>query len=164
MVSMDDIPPQIRWEIAAKSVTCMSIAYDALFRKAFGDGIDELDERIMAEGGKEVKKIAASLGLPAGNAKAVSDAWGILSTILFGPGFENEIAEATEDRVVERLVGCAMLNAHREMGVPPLGTPIHCQAFCKSAVEGLNPRYTQRFTRRMCTGDPFCESVIEVRR
>ena len=36
MVSIKDIPAEVRWEIAARSATAMSFAYGSLFREGFG--------------------------------------------------------------------------------------------------------------------------------
>jgi predicted ArsR family transcriptional regulator len=119
----------------------------------------------MSEGGKGAKTMAESLGLPARNAKEVEDAFGIISTILLGPGFESEIREANEERVIVRLTGCPMLNAHRSVGYGPTsGTPSHCQEFCQSSVQSLNPSYVILYGKRMCTGDPYCEYSIELKK
>jgi hypothetical protein len=34
----------------------------------------------------------------------------------------------------------------------------------KSEVEALNPAFAQSFTKSMCSGDSFCEMVIERKR
>ena len=88
----------------------------------------------------------------------------IISTIILGPELKGETLEADEERVVQKMTGCPMLNAHRNIGNAPIGTPAHCQAFCQNSVESLNPRYTLRYTKRMCTGDPHCEYVIELKK
>ncbi|TFH49694.1 MAG: hypothetical protein E4G89_04475, partial [Methanothrix sp.] len=155
---------EVRWEIATKAANSQSVVYDMLVRQIIGDKIDEIWNVIMSEGGKESKVMAESLGLPASNAKEIDEAFGIISTILLGPEFESDILEANEDRVIVRLTGCPMLNAHRTVGGPAVGTPAHCQAFCQSSVESLNPRYTMRYTKRMCTGDPYCEYAIELKK
>lgn len=153
MASTEDIPAQVRWEIATKAANSQSVVYDMLVRQIIGDKVDEIWKVIMSEGGKEAKVMAESLGLPAKNAKEIEDAFGIISTILMGPGFESEILEANEDRMIVRLTGCPMLNAHRRVGYGPTsGTPFHCQEFCQSSVQSLNPRYVIRYSKRMCIG------------
>lgn len=163
MVSIKDIPAEVRWEIATKAANSQSAVYDMLVRQIIGDKIDEIWNVIMTEGGKESKAMAESLGLPTSNAAEIDDALGIISTIILGPEIESDVLEANEDRVIERTTGCPMLNAHRGIGYgPTAGTSAHCQAFCQSSVESLNPRYTLRYSKRMCTGDPYCEYAIEL--
>ncbi len=165
MVSIMDIPAEVRWEIATKSANSQSVVYDMLVRQIIGDKIDEIWNVIMTEGGKESKAMAQALGLPAGNAMEIDDTLGIISAIILGPELRGEILEANDDRVIGKVTGCPMLNAHKSIGYgPTAGTPAHCQAFCQSSVESLNPRYTLRYTKRMCTGDPYCEYAIELKK
>lgn len=165
MVSIKDIPAEVRWEIATKAANSKSVVYDMLVRQIIGDRVDEIWYMIMTEGGKEAKALAESLGLPASNAPEIDDAVGIISTIILGPEFESDVLDAKGDRVIGRMTGCPMLNAHRSFSNgPTAGTPAHCQAFCRSSVESLNPRYTLQFNKRMCTGDPYCEYAIELKK
>ena len=164
MLSIKDVPAEVRWEIATKAANSQSVAYDMLVREIIGDKIDEIWNLIMAEGGKESRALAESLGLPTGNALEIENALDIISTIILGPELIGETLEADEERVVQKMTGCPMLNAHRNIGHPPIGTHAHCQAFCQSSVESLNPRYTLRYMKRMCTGDPHCEYVIELKK
>ena len=165
MVSLKDIPAEVRWEIATKSANSQAVVYDMLVRQIIGDRIDEIWNLIMSQGGKESKAVAESLGLPASNAMEIGDTLDIISTILLGPEFKGAILEANEDKVIGKLTGCPMLNAHRNIGQGPIvGTPAHCQAFCQNAVESLNPRYTMHYMKRMCTGDPYCQYAIELRK
>jgi hypothetical protein len=161
MVTAKDIPAEIRWEIAANSGTAMSVALDRAFRQAFGDKIDDITIQIWAEGGKQSKAIANALGLPARNAREVDEALGIVSTIILGPGFEGEYIESNDDRVRFKVTRCPMLNAHMQIDYPPTTeTPKGCQAFCQNLVENLNQGYTLNYSKRMCTGDPYCEYSV----
>ena len=135
-----------------------------LVRQIIGDKIDEIWNIIMTEGGKESKPMAQSLGLPISNAVEIENTLDIISAIILGPELKGEIFEANEERVIGKITSCPMLNAHRNIGhVPTAGTPAHCQAFCQVSVESLNPLYTARYMKRMCTGDPHCEYVIELK-
>ncbi len=165
MVSIKDIPAEVRWEIATKAANSQSVVYDMLVRQIIGDKIDEIWNVIMSEGGKESKALAESLGLPASNATEIDSTLDIISAIILGPELMGEIVEADERRVIGKITGCPMLNAHRNIGYwSTAGTPAHCQAFCQSSVESLNPRYTMRYMKRMCTGDPYCEYAIELKK
>lgn len=163
MVSIKDIPPEVRWEIATRSANLGSVAQDALLRESFDNDekIDEIGQRVWSDGGRAVRDIATALGLPSGNSVEIDEALGVVSSILLGPGFDTEITESSESRVIGRITGCTMLNAHRELGVPTAGTHLHCLAFCENGVQGLNPAFAMRYFSRMCTGDPYCEYSIE---
>lgn len=165
MVSITDIPAEVRWEIAARAANSQSVVYDMLVRQLIGDKIDEIWNVIMTEAGSQSKAMAESLRLPAGNALEIDSTLGIISSIIMGPEFRGEILDSGEERVVGRIDGCPMLNAHRNLGQDkPTGTASHCQAFCGSSVESLNQRYTMRYTKRMCTGDDHCEYAIEIKK
>jgi hypothetical protein len=163
-MKIDNIPAEVRWEIAAKSATALPVVYDMIFRRALGPKYDEIELPIWIEGGKEVKKIADALHLPVKNAKEISDAYGIVSKILFGPELQWKKMAEGDFKVVGRVTGCPLLNRALEMGVYPGVLLNACQAYSRSAVENMNPRYTHRHTRRMCTGDPYCEATIELRK
>jgi hypothetical protein len=119
----------------------------------------------MTESGKQSKAMAESLHLPVGNAMEIDSTLGIISTIFMGPEFNGETMDAGEQRVVGRITGFTMLNAHRNTWQgPTAGTSAHCQTFCQSSVESLNPRYTMRHTKRMYAGDLHCEYAVELKK
>lgn len=165
MVRIMDIPAEVRWEIAARGANSQSVVFDMLVRQIIGDKIDEIWNVIMTEAGRQSKAIAESLNLPASNALEIDNTLGIISAIIMGPEFRGKIMDAGEKRVIGRIYGCPMLNAHRNLGQgKPVGTASHCQAFCSSSVESLNPQYTMRYTKRMCTGDDYCEYAIQLKK
>lgn len=162
MINLKDIPAEMRWAIATKSATSMPWAYGIAFQDIVGkEKFNEIARQIWIEGGKEAKSMADMLGLPTRNAKDVDNTWGIIGSILDGPEIKWEVIEESEDRVVTRITGCPFLNRAREMGIDPKDAFGSCQAYNKSVVETLNPKYTQRFESGMCLGAPFCESVVE---
>ncbi len=162
MVSIEDISPEKRWEIASKSASAMPFIYDIHFRKVLGEKYDEIEKSIWIEGGKEVKNLATALGLPAENAIEINRTFGIIGTILFGPEFKFGIIEETKDRVVGKVIECPVLNRAREMGLDPETVALKaCTTFDKSLVENLNPEYTHRLNANMCSGSRYCEMVIE---
>ena len=165
MVDIEDIPPKLRWEIATRSASAMPVVYDMFFRKSVGGRYDEIELPIWTEGGREAKRLATALWLPANDAKAISESMGIISQILFGPEFRFELAKEAPDRTVTKITGCPMLNRTAEMALKPEERILHaCEAYVKSAVENLNPKYTHRFGKRMCEGDSYCEGIVELRK
>lgn len=85
MVSIEDIPAEVRWEIAAKAASAIPLAYDRVFREVLGDKYDEIERPIYVEAGKEMKSLATALGLPTDNARDLGDIKRVLFTILYGP-------------------------------------------------------------------------------
>ncbi len=164
MVTVEDIPAELRWEIAAKSVTAMPIIYDIIFRKALGAKYDAIELPIWVEGGKDVKKVAHALGLNTENAKDISDTYGIISKIIFGPELKTSVSQEKADRTVSRGTECPFLNRAIEMGMNPALLINACQAYNRSAIENLNQKYTIKSTKQMCKGDPYCENIIELKK
>ncbi|MDP3066593.1 MAG: hypothetical protein Q8N08_07635 [Methanobacteriaceae archaeon] len=164
-MDIEDIPAEVRWQIATKASNIASVAQvHALQEVAGEEAADQMECMIMREGGKQAGELAATLGLPAGNAIETSEAWEIMGKILLGPEIESHVVEADENRIVDRITGCAMLNAHQELGAPLAGLPEHCQAYNTNAVESINPRYTQQFSKKMCAGNEYCESTLELKK
>lgn len=165
MVSIEDIPAEKRWEIAAKTASAMPLLYDMHFRKVLGEKYDEIERQIWVEGGREVKNLAMALGLPSGNAREISETIGLVGTILYGPEFKFHEVEKIRGITAGRITGCPILNRAREMGLDPeIAALTACKELEKSAVENLNPEYTYRLNANMCSGDEYCEMVIERRR
>ena len=165
MVSIEDIPAEQRWEIAARAASAIPFAYDIAFREAIGEKYDEIEQFIFVEAGKEIKNLASALGLPTGNAREINETFEVIGTILNGPEFKAETTEEGDDRTVGRTTQCPMLNSAVEMGLDPQIVALTaCQTYHKSAVENLNPGFTHHFNKRMCGGDPYCEMVIERRK
>lgn len=163
-MELEDIPAEIRWEIATKASMASSIGYGLAFRQILGEEtVRKVEEAIMAEGGKEIKNIANSLGLPTKNAIEVDDAFGFIGMTMWGK-MDYETLESTNNKVVQRITSCPNLNTHKEMNAPIISMPHLCQVLATSAVEELNPEYTQRFTKKMCAGDDYCEYAVELKK
>jgi hypothetical protein len=161
MAKIEQIPSHLRWEIAAKSATALPVLYDIIFRKALGGRYDATMLPIWVEGGREVKMIADALGLPKENAKDIGETYGLIAKILFGPEMKSSVSKRRADRAAMKGTRCPLLNRALEMGMDPALLLNACQAFNRSAVENLNPKYTVRSAKSMCTGDRYCENVIE---
>lgn len=163
-MELEDIPAEVRWEIATRTSQSLSVGYGMAFRQILDEEtVKQVEKAIWTEGGKEVKAIANILGLPSKNAIEVNDAWGIVGMIIMGE-WEYKTQEANNDCVIGHLTSCPNLNTHREMNAPIISMPDLCQAYCTGAVESLNPKYTQKFTKRMCTGDSYCESIVGLKK
>jgi hypothetical protein len=166
MVSIEEIPVEERWIIAAKSAGFMPLLYDKFFRKALGEKYDEIERPILMEAGKEMKDIAMALGLPSSNARQIVETVGILSTISFGPENKYEPVVETENGAMGKITECAIRNSAIQMGLDPeISALTACQTMMRSVVESLNPEYTLKVdTKNMCSGDKYCEMVVERQR
>jgi hypothetical protein len=164
MVNLEDIPAEMRWAIAAKSASAMPFAFSMAFQEIIGkEKFDEVARKMWIEGGKEAKSLADMIRLPIGNAIEVDDSWGLISSILYGPEIKWDVIEENEDLRITRITGCSFLNRAMEMGIDPNDGFGGCQAYNRSIVENLNPKYTQRFESGMCLGAPFCRSIVELK-
>ena len=165
MVTIEDISVETRWEIAAKSASTVPLLYDKYFRKVLKEKYDDNERPIWIESGKEMKNLAEVLDLPRDKALEISESLGIIGTILYGPEMKTELVDATEDRAVERKIQCSVLNRANEMGLDPkISAQRACMVFLKTAVEALNPAFTYQLNKSMCSGDDYCEMVIEKKR
>jgi hypothetical protein len=162
-MSINDVPPEIRWEIAAKVSSNLARGYSSALRQVMDDKIVKMEETIWAEEGKQVKNIASSLKLPTDTAPEVNETWLTVASIII-PGIENQVTDSSRNRVVTKITSCSMRSDQKDMGLPIGNLCRICKAFNKNAVESLNPDYTQSFTSRMCLGDSYCESVVELKK
>jgi len=170
-MNINDIPAELRWEIAAKSASAMPLAQIMIFREAFGDKYQEFesmmeaaDRKSMMESAKQASNLAKELGLPTKTAEDVDNTQGIIYGILLGPELKYEIVKSSSNQVQTHITGCPMLNRAKEMGINAELLYEGCTAQNKSTVENLNSKYSQRFTKAMCMGDPYCETCTELKK
>ncbi|KUK44520.1 MAG: hypothetical protein WCY97_05730 [Methanothrix sp.] len=92
----------------------------------------------------------------------IYEVFNVISGVIFGPNFKWEISDSAEDKLVMMITRCPLLKEVRgKEQYAELSEA--CQSYCRSAVENLNPRCTQIYTKRMCSGDGYCENVISIR-
>ena len=164
IMELDDIPAELKWKIATKIFQSFFSGYGTAFRQILDEKtVKNVEEIVWAERGKEVKRIAHILKLPSKNAIEVSNALKIVEAIVMGKR-EHDIQDEASKLVIDHFITCPNFNVHAEMYIPVISMPDLCQAYCTSAVESLNPKYTQMFTKRMCAGDDYCESIIGLKK
>lgn len=146
-MELEDISAEVRWEIATKTAQSLFITY----------GLD-----FWTEGGKEIRQIADLLELPTDSIIEVSEAWKLIKTTIMGK-CKYKTLDKSEDHVIDCFTSCPILKIHEENRIPIKNISYLCQAHSKSAIEALNSKYSQKFTKRMCTGDEYCESIIEIK-
>lgn len=164
IMDLDDIPDGVKWKIATRTFQSFFSGYGLVFRQILDEkAVKYVEEAVWTERGKEVKKIADILKLPSKNAIEVNEALRTVRMIIMGK-LEHEIQDASSELVIDHFTTCPNFNAHKEMYIPVISMPDLCQAYCTSAVESLNPKFTQMFTKRMCAGDSYCESIIGLKK
>ncbi|NYB27462.1 MAG: TetR/AcrR family transcriptional regulator [Methanobacteriaceae archaeon] len=120
------------------------------------------EQRSPKEIKKEIKEMADSLGLNAGNALEILDSWKILSQIIMGK-FEYNTIEATEEKFMVHVRGCPVFNPYEKGNSFNINMIEGCQRYSRILVETLNPKYTARINERMCKGDDYCEVIVELK-
>ncbi|MGF7119600.1 hypothetical protein [Methanobacterium oryzae] len=170
-MNIENIPAELRWEIAAKSASAMPFAQERVYRAVLGEKYKKIEPMLEAadfelriESGKQISNMAKELGLPYETAEDVDNTQSIASKILLGPELKYETVKSSSDQVQTHITGCPVLNRAREMEVDTEFLFDHCVAQNKSTVENLNPKYTQRITKAMCRGDPYCETCTELKK
>ena len=163
-MKMGNIPAEVKWKISTKAFQSLFLGYGLIFRQIMDEKtVKYAEEAVWAEKGKEVKKIADILNMPSENAVEVNNALETVRTIIMGK-WEHEVQDAASELVIDHFTTCPNFNAHNEMYIPVISMPDICQSYCTSAVESLNPKYTQMFTKRMCAGDDYCESIVGLKK
>jgi hypothetical protein len=157
---LDSIPDRMKWQIASKLASTLPLFYDLAFRKEIADRYDEIERDIWIEIGQQARDLAVSYQLPVGNAEQIADTLQVVSTVFFGPEFRGEKLVVNRDRTTVMKTRCPFLLRELEICQPNDLFFQKCMAFSISAVESMNPDYTLRFVRSMCTGDKTCEAKI----
>lgn len=157
MVRVRDIPHDTRWLMATHILTRTVLALGG----EPGDEVSAFRTRVFAAIGDEIRQIADRYQLPREHAADLVQTLGTVSVVLFGPAFETRFIEGFPEEAVIRLTECAMFRDENNRGVAPDQVRKVCQAYVASAIKALNPAFTISVTRARCSGDSFCEMVIE---
>lgn len=115
MVTIRDIPAEVRWALATKAANDFSFAYSAGVRSIVGEMFDTelsaMETHMWAGYGKEQATLAKGFGFPLRNARHVADAFSTLSVLLQGPEIDNgEVTDGPGDSAVITVEACPMLN------------------------------------------------------
>ena len=158
-----EIPDDVRWQMAARMLTRLPAAYDAAFRPVLGQQYDELEQEIWMELAGAAYAAARDLALPVRTAKDLAGTIRTILYIFFGPEFSAEALEVAPDRAVIIVKRCPFHAAAADAGGDDCPVFRRCMAFTLTAVPLLNPDFSARFVRTLCTGDRQCEITIEKR-
>jgi hypothetical protein len=157
---LKEISRNRRWRIASTALTDLVLALGhhadpETGSVALGD--------VFAELGRAVRAVADEYEMPRSNAAEIVQTLGAVSTILFGPAFETPYIEGFPGEGVIRLTQCPMFGKERAERAGPEETGSVCGGYLEAAVDALNPGYRVTVSQARCSGDPFCEIIIEQR-
>jgi hypothetical protein len=113
--------------------------------------------------GKNASILSKYLGLPAKSAKEIEKTNELISEILYGPEIKYKIVYAVGNHAKSQITSCPFLNRAKEIGLQSKSLFENCNAYHETFVSNLNPKYTKKFTRAMCKGDEYCETIIELK-
>lgn len=160
MPAEDPLSPELKWQITSRLVASLPVMYDITFREAVGDRYDVLEQEIWIHLAREAKTVAESAHLPFADARDLVYTLRTISRAFFGADFRAEEVPINPERSVLMIKRCPFLLRELEMRAGTEHPLSRCLAFSIAAIEALNPAYTLRFVRSMCTGDRTCELKI----
>lgn len=171
MVDISDFPAELRWKLAAKSASTISLAQEKVYKDILGKEYkkirpltDTINYILWIQGGKDASALSNYLGLPIKTAEEIDKAHRLISTILYGPEIRYKTVDAYKNSAKTQIISCPFLNRTKELGLESEDLFENCKAYTKTFIDNLNPKYTKRFTKAMCMGDEFCETCIELRK
>jgi len=159
----DGIPLERRWKFATDMIQYLPLIYENAFRKHVGFEYDALERECFADLAIMGSLLAEEYYLPVDSARSLGWSMWVIMLSLFGPDFENEILEATDERVVMRMTRCPIMKMAENAGFEVEHSCNTCKAFNKTLLRELNPGYSLRYSHGMCWGDEYCEIILESR-
>ncbi len=165
MVTIRDVPAEVRWALATKAANDFSFTYPAAVRSIVGEMFDAelsaMETQMWAGFGKEQATLAKGFGFPLRTARHVADAFSTLSVLLQGPEIDNgEVRDGPGDSAIITIEACPMLKRAKSNGISGEAVLQGCRAYTQSSVSSLNPDYEVSFNRSMCRGDAACEMQV----
>jgi hypothetical protein len=161
MTGPGSVPDDMKWRIAAEFSARLPALYDKAFRSTVGDCYDEIEQEIWMEVAKTAFTVAKSLSLPVGTAQDLAATMRTVMIILFGPGFGSETLEVSKEGSVIIVRKCPVLAQGHDAGSDGDRTFRKCMVLTLTEIPLLNPAYSARFVRTMCTGDRQCEIRVQ---
>jgi hypothetical protein len=161
---VENVPADVRWNIATQASTSMAVALDAAIQEAVGpEKRKEILTKIYAGSGRGVKQVIDALGLPTDNAETAAMAVTCANRVIFGTEMQLDIIEANPRKVTGKMTGCAFPLRMKEMGVKMDCFPV-CTAYVQAAYNAVNPNLKLTIGDKcMNRDDAYCgEYVIEM--
>ena len=159
---LEKIPPEARWQIAAKGLTGAWTACANALKQVTGEAkYNELNGGFWYQAGKGLKEFVDAFGLPVGDARQIEEAIELAVRASMGPEWEFEVVEATSNRCVTRWLKCPWYERCKEQGITlDLCSDGHPK-WGNGVLESLNPDFAHSMPKAMPRGDSYCEVIIE---
>ncbi|KQC05806.1 MAG: hypothetical protein APR53_06765 [Methanoculleus sp. SDB] len=154
------IPVEIRWRLAAKALCSLPLAYNWAFRDRVGGAYSFLEKAIFSEAAKETYAIAQAQFAPKETPEDIARMFGIVSGVLFGPGYEIEHDTTPSGAEILRLRACPLLSVADDLGFELERAFDTCDAYTRSVVGHFGSLCSVTRVKAMCRGDPYCEIRI----
>ena len=158
---VESIPADVRWNIAAQVSTGTAVALDAAIQEAVGpETRKEILVKIYEGSAPAVKQIIDALGLPTDNAEAAVKAIDCANIVMFGSEMQMDLTEASPQKVVGKVTGCAFPLRMKEMGIKMDCSPV-CTAYQEATFKAVNPKLKVNIGDKCINqGDAYCGEVV----
>jgi hypothetical protein len=165
MIEVNQIPFETKWAMATQALTgALSAHLDALYNAAGKKKYVEIVCQIWTQLGQGSASVVQSMDMKVDNAKLVGEAGATLCMCAMGPEYKIEEVEASENRTVMKITGCAWKNRMNEFGISHDLLSACDTAFWNEFVKILNPNVTMKHGKQMHRGDQYCEWIFETKK
>ena len=160
MPDLKSIPDDVKWRLAADCAARLPALYDVAFRKVLGEKFDEIEREIWIELSSRAVTIIKDLALPVKNAHDLAESMRTVMIILFGPDYNSETIDVSDEGSVILIKRCPFIDKGYEMGAHGEHTFPRCVALTLMTIPSLKKDFSARYVRSMCTGDRQCEIKV----
>ncbi|WOF17002.1 hypothetical protein F1737_10090 [Methanoplanus sp. FWC-SCC4] len=163
MEKLNQIPAEIRWDIATRCADKLPFAYENAIYKIAADKAEQFEQaerEIWNEFGKKQGILAKELGCKTNNAEQVANTISALSSAIFGPQLEGEVRAGGGDSATVITTSCPFKENSQKYSQDPKNACRMCSEYWAGAADSLNSDYEVSFSKHMCVGDNFCETTI----
>ena len=161
---IENIPAEVRWNIAAQAHTSTATILDAAIKEAVGpEKREEILTNIYVGSAPAIKQLIDTLELPTDTAEEASKALSCAYAVMFGPEQLSEKIDASPEKTVGRMTQCAFPLRMKELGVAIDCYPV-CTAMIRAAYNAINPDLKVSIGDKCISrGDAYCgEYVVEM--
>lgn len=156
---IEEIPPLARWRFATRAASLIPALYSRALREEECT-VEEREQMIWFEVGREMREIAESFGFPVETAEEICEVFRTGSVVLFGPEFRLSVLATSPESATIVVKACPYTRHLNAVGGDAGSAFSWCLPFAVSAVEHLNPAFTLRFVRARCMGEAQCEMTV----
>ncbi|NYT05245.1 MAG: hypothetical protein GKC04_02565 [Methanomicrobiales archaeon] len=160
MKEVEIIPVEIRWRLAARALSSLPLAYNWAYRDRVGAAYPHLEKAIFSEAAKDALAVSMAYYAPVDEATDIARIFGVVSSVIFGPGFEGSITTLPEMGARVCVFGCPLLEVARDLGFELERAYDACDAYTRAVMDFFNSSHCIIREKAMCHGDPRCEFAI----